>query len=112
MLLGSNAIVDVAVGLTLMFLIVSLMGTVLNEMLATKLKLRASTLQGALKTILDSPTLRADFYNHGLIAGTRDAVGDHASYLSGRDFALAVIGSLDVTKPVPGLADIKSAVEH
>jgi hypothetical protein len=81
-------------------------------MLATKLKLRASTLQGALKTILDSPTLRADFYNHGLIAGTRDAVGDHASYLSGRDFALAVIGSLDVTKPVPGLADIKSAVEN
>ena len=106
MLLGSNAIVDVAVGLALMFLIVSLMATVLNELVATKLKLRASTLQGALKNILDSDTLRADFYDHGLIAGTHDAVGGHPSYLSGRDFALAVIGSLDVTKPVPALGDI------
>jgi hypothetical protein len=112
MLLGSNAIVDVAVGLALMFLIVSLMATVLNELVATKLKLRASTLQGALKNILDSDTLRADFYDHGLIAGTHDAVGGHPSYLSGRDFALAVIGSLDVTKPVPALGDIKSAVEN
>jgi hypothetical protein len=43
-----NAVVNVAIGLILMYLIISPIGTVINEYVATKLKLRASTLAFAL----------------------------------------------------------------
>ncbi len=110
--MGANAVLDITIGLVLMYLVLSLIGTVLNEFIATKLKLRASTLQAALQEVLDNPRLRADFYNHGLVDGTNKAVGeDHVSYLSGQTFAMAVIGSLDPTKPLPGIADVKSAIE-
>jgi hypothetical protein len=110
--MGNNAALDVAIALVLMYLLISIMVTVVNEMLATAMKLRASTLRSALENIIDNPSLRQDFYNHGLIAGTEDALkGRHVSYLSGQTFALAILGSLDPTKPIPGFADAKSAIE-
>jgi hypothetical protein len=110
--MGNNAALDVAIALVLMYLLISIMVTVVNEMLATAMKLRASTLRSALENIIDNPSLRQDFYNHGLIAGTEDALkGQHVSYLSGQTFALAILGSLDPTKPIPGFADAKSAIE-
>lgn len=108
----NNAVLDIGIGLVLMYLILSLMGTVLNEYVATLQKLRATTLQTAVESILDNPTLRSDFYNNGVIDGVAQATGDHASYFSGQTFALAVVGSLDVTKPVPVFADVKSAIEN
>jgi hypothetical protein len=110
--MGNNAGLDVAIALLLMYLLISIMVTVVNEMVTTVIKLRASTLKNALEGIIDNPNLRRDFYNHGLIAGTEDALkGQHVSYLSGQTFALAMLGSLDPTKPVPGFADAKSAIE-
>lgn len=110
--MGANAVLDIAIGLVLMYLVLSLIGTVLNEYIATKMKLRASILKGALQEILDNATLRSDFYNHGLVDGANKAVGeDHVSYLSGSTFAMAVLGSVDPTKPLPGFAEVKSAVE-
>ncbi len=63
-----NAAIDVAIGLILMYLMLSLLCTVVNEFIATKLKLRSSTLQDALQKLIDDPTLRTNFYAHGLIA--------------------------------------------
>jgi hypothetical protein len=108
----NNAVLDIAIGLVLMYLVLSLMGTVLNEYVATLRGLRASTLRTAMESILDNPTLRADFYNHGLIDGLNQATGDHASYFSGQTFAMALVGSLDVTKPLPSFADVKTAIEN
>jgi len=108
-----NAALDIAIGLVLMYLVLSLMGTVVNEYIATLLKLRATTLRDALKQILDSKVLHADFYNHGLIDSANKATtGGHVSYLSGQTFALALLGSLDPTKPLPDFAQIKSAVQN
>jgi hypothetical protein len=110
--MGSNAIFDIAIGLVLMYLVLSLIGTVINEFIATLSRARASTLKTAVAKILDNPTLSADFYNHGLIDSTnKAAAGDHASYFSSQTFAMAVLGSLDPTKPLPGFADIKGAIE-
>jgi hypothetical protein len=111
--MGSNAVLDIAIGLVLMYLVLSLIGTVVNEFIATLNKTRASTLKTAIPRILDNPTLLADFYNHGLIDSTnKAAAGGHASYFSGQTFAMAVLGSLDATKPIPGFADVKSAIEN
>lgn len=110
--MGSNAALDVAIALVLMYLVLSLIATIINEIIATFFALRAANLAGAIGQIIDVPVLKADFYNHGLVAGTRDAVGKHVSYMSGDTFALALLASLDPTKPLPGFADIKGAVEN
>jgi hypothetical protein len=107
-----NAALDIAIGLVLMYLVLSLMGTVVNEYIATLLKLRATTLRDALKQILDNRALHADFYNHGLIDSAKATTGDHVSYLSGQTFAMALLGSLDQTKALPNFAEIKSAVQN
>jgi hypothetical protein len=108
-----NAVVDVAIGLILMYLVLSLICTVVNEHIATLGKLRARTLRAGIEGLLDDPVLRADFYDHGIVASANAASGGgHPSYLSGRGFATALLGSLDPTKPVPQFADIESAVRH
>src|SRR5580704_11617069 len=107
-----NAALDIAIGLVLMYLVLSLMGTVINEYIATLLKLRATTLRDALKQILDNGALHADFYNHGLIDSAKATTGDQVSYLSGQTFASALLGSLDPTKALPDFAQIKSAVQN
>jgi hypothetical protein len=158
-----NAAIDVAIALILMYLMLSLLCTVINEYIATRLKLRATALAQALEKFLDHPPLREAFYKNGLIVGSKQATAtgqqsmpgvdtvaraltsgvrkvtgarppasseaaarsekgrvatasasdrekDHPSYLSSRSVALALIGSLDTGKPVPGIEDIRAAV--
>src|SRR5216117_1812189 len=69
-----NAFLDIAIGLMLMYLVLSLLCTVINEWIATRLNLRAVGLQAALKALLDDESLRTAFFEHGLIAGTRATV--------------------------------------
>lgn len=109
----SNAVIDVAIGLVLMYLVLSIVCTVANEFGATVLRLRARTLETSLRQIIDVPTLQTDFYDHGLIDGATAAnSGRHFSYVSGQTFASALIGSLDPTKPLPRFADIEDAIRH
>ena len=111
--MATSAILNVAIGLVFMFAVLSLIGTAINEFIATRMKLRAATLRTSLEQMLDHPQLYADFYNHGLIDGVMKAIGgDHVSYISGATFAGALIGALDPNKPIPGFADAKSAIEN
>jgi hypothetical protein len=134
--MGLNAAIDVAISLILVYLVLSLIVTVVNEALASGADLRASNLKIAIDALIDSETLRNSFYDHGLISGVNDAVdskasrparwlsafcrwlirapadvGPHVSYLSGQTFAQALLASTDTTKNLPTFADIKSAVE-
>ena len=70
-----GTVLDVAIGLVLMYLMLSLIGTTVNEFIATLAKLRAKTLAGALEQILDDETLKDGFYNSGLVASANAAVG-------------------------------------
>jgi hypothetical protein len=154
-----NAAIDVAIGLILMYLMLSLLCTVINEFIATKLSLRARSLAAALEKLLDDPGLYDRFYKHGLIVGSKRATAtgtqsttqavfaagsaavegvkegvqrvrqmvggaapaagsvaagakeDHPSYLSGRTVALALIGSLDPSKPIPTMQEIEDAAK-
>src|SRR5260221_13776979 len=110
-MLTNNAGLDMAIGLILLYLVLSLACTVINEFISTSLGLRASTLRGALDHILDVETLKRDFYDHGLINGTNAAIGNHMSYLGGRTFAGALLASLDPTKPLTLFADLESTVQ-
>ncbi len=134
--MGLNAAIDVAISLILMYLVLSLIVTVVNEALATGADLRASNLRDAINSLIDSDTLKNDFYNNGLINSVNAAVdsdasrvanglsalcrwlirapdikGPHVSYLSGQTFSQALLASVDITKDMPTYADIKAAVE-
>jgi hypothetical protein len=69
-----NAALDVAIGLILMYLMLSLLCTTVNEYIASKLNLRAASLASALQEILDDKDVLERFYNNSLIAGPTNAV--------------------------------------
>jgi hypothetical protein len=54
----NNAVLDIAIALVLMYLVLSLMGTVINEFISTTINLRSKTLKSALEKLLDNPDLR------------------------------------------------------
>jgi hypothetical protein len=108
-----NAGLDIIIGLVLMYLTLSLACTVLNEMIASLLRLRATTLAAGIAGLIDDPKLKAAFDDHGLIDAAKAASGGQLpSYLPGKTFALALLGSLDVdpSKPLPAVSDIRDAV--
>lgn len=108
-----NSAMDVAIGLILMYLVLSLVCTTVNEYIATAMKLRAKTLASGLQQLIDDPVLHQTFSSHGLIDGVQQVVGKRMpSYVDGKAFAMAVLGSLDQTKPVPGFGDIQQALQH
>jgi hypothetical protein len=69
-----NPLIDIAIGLTLMYLVLSLVCTIVNEFIATKLKLRSKSLAAGLQELLDDPIVRNAFYDHGMISGTSKAL--------------------------------------
>ena len=68
-----SSLVDVAIGLILMYLVLSLLCTTLNELIATAAKWRSQSLSQAIMQLIDNPQLRSAFYNHGLIANAKSA---------------------------------------
>ncbi len=136
--MSNNPAIDVAIGLLLMYLLLSLIVTVINEVIAAAVDLRAANLKDALTDVLDNETLRRDFYDHGLVSSVNQAVATakgpfapfiawfyrlitrtpnpnndpHVSYLSSKNFALALLGSLDPTKPIPAFETVKTSIEH
>ena len=108
-----NAGLDIVIGLVLMYLTLSLACTALNEMIASFFRLRAATLAQGVAGLIDDPKLKAAFDDHGLIDGAKAASGGYSpSYLPGKTFALALLGSLDLdpSKPLPAVSDIRDAV--
>ena len=125
--MGFSSFVDIAIGLIFMYLVLSLMCTTINELIATQFEWRAKSLSKAMTQLIDNEELRKAFYNYGLIAnaksasrggepppgappnqtpakgGEADAAGKpketgHPAYLDGRTFALALLDSVTETK--------------
>jgi hypothetical protein len=107
----SGTILDVAIGLAVMYLMFSLVATTVNEMATTVIKLRSRQLKSAMQVIIDHPKLKADFYNSGIIAGFADTVKNHPSYIASDNFAHALLNSLDPSKSLPNFSDVRQAVQ-
>jgi hypothetical protein len=106
----NNVALDIGIGLVLMFLVLSLMGTVINEFIATAMNLRAKTLKSAVSNLLDDKTLHDAFFDHGLIDGPKQMLGKDPSYLSGQTFALAIFGAIDPNNPAPSFKQAEAAI--
>ena len=113
-----TTIIDVALGLILLYLVLSLVCTTINEFIAALLKLRARNLASTIEKLIDDKNVRSAFYSHGLIissalssragmmraddtTNTKAQVGKHArpTYLDGQTVARALLDSLKLLDP-------------
>ncbi|MGH6850935.1 MAG: hypothetical protein ACREDD_10885 [Methylocella sp.] len=79
----NSAIIDVAIGLTLSFLAVSLAASAITEAVSSALKWREKTLLEGVKALLNDPNftgIARDLYNHALVNPLADgaAVSIHS----------------------------------
>lgn len=116
-----SAILDVAIGLIFVFLVMSLIVTAVSELIASKLKLRASNLEEGIRNLLhprstnDSATPAEDLtkkiFDHPLV-NSLSRPGDKPSYIPSRTFALSlidVISKLDEKAP-KAKEDVKALI--
>lgn len=120
-----GGIFDVSISLIFMYLLLSLICTTLNEAFATWfLNLRSRTLRTAVENILEDQALVARFYKHGLIKGgnaasrpnskLEDGPGSpdrHSSYIHSKNFAMALLGSVNPDQPIPLVKDIEGSLD-
>jgi len=109
--MSATAVLDVSIGLIMMYFVLSLVCTTINEFIAQLLRLRARTLSSGLVRLIDDNGLLQAFRQHGRIDALRSLVGGYPSYFSSRTVADAIIGSLNPDKPIPGMADILQAAQ-
>jgi len=94
-------LIDVAIGMILLFLLVSLLVTIVQEAIASLFKLRARNLRAAIANLLGEARA-ASFYRHPLIAGlyrVKPGAPDSPtrrlpSYIPDRTFVLALLDVL------------------
>jgi hypothetical protein len=110
-----SAILDTAIGLVFVYLLVSLIVSAANELLAGLLRWRANNLFLGIQQLLQDQSttgLVNSFYNHPLIAGLSSR-GRKPSYIPSRTFALTL---LDIIAPLTGssnrtLDDLKAGID-
>jgi hypothetical protein len=110
-----SAILDTAIGLIFVYLLVSLIITAANELLAAFFRWRANNLFLGIRELLQdqgATGLAARFYDHPLVQGLA-AKGKKPSYIPSRTFALTL---LDLVSPATSgtdrtLDDLKLGIE-
>ena len=114
----NSPILEVAIGLVFIYLIFGLICTAANELVSQAFRLRAATLWGAVRALLDDPTgtkAAKDLYNHHLIKSLAvrngakvNAGGDdpntrsNPSYITPSLFSLALIDKIVNPDDKPG----------
>ena len=108
------AMLDVAIALIFLFLILSLIVTAVSELIAQLLRLRAKGLSGGISRLLDDENLLAAVKATGVYHLGAASNSKHGpSYLSGRNFALAVIEAVNRDKPVAEkLENVTATIEQ
>ncbi len=100
----NSAILEVTIGLVFIYCLYSLLATVINEIIASLFKLRARTLEQAIRRMLTDDSIASplknklydNFFDHGLIKYLKksDRFSRNASYLSETTFSKAVVDIL------------------
>jgi hypothetical protein len=100
----NSSVLDVAIGLVFVYLLLGLICTAVNEWIAQKYQLRASTLREGIRGLLqiphDNASLIDDFYNHPLIKALSKP-GSHPSYVPPQTFALVLMDMLCPARATP-----------
>lgn len=86
----NSGILDVVIGLVVVYLQLSLVCTAVHELIAAKLRTRAKELEKGVSKLLMSPQLVEKFYAHPLIQGLRPD-GQTPSYIPSQIFAVTLM---------------------
>jgi hypothetical protein len=92
---GLGGILDVAIGMSAAYLLLSLVCSGMNELVAWAFGLRAKTLEHGIELLLHDPELKdlaAEVYAHPLVKGLSSE--GKPAYLPSRTFALALLDTL------------------
>jgi hypothetical protein len=119
-----SVILDVAIGMVYIYLLLSLVASVVNEALASLVQSRAANLQRGLRSLLSGDSIEAspadgdanaitlvdNIYNHGLIRGlyqdpAKDYGGKVLSLWSGFRLKLQRWVGIAPAKPIAGVSD-------
>src|SRR5437870_3209492 len=87
-------ILDVAIGLIFIFLMLSLMVTAFNELVAAWLKRRSKTLWTGVVRLLGDEGFAKSLYAHPLISSLSQSSSGKPSYIPSRTFVLAMLDAL------------------
>lgn len=112
---GSSTL-EIAIGLIFVYLLLSLICTAANELVAAVLKMRAKNLEKGIRNLLNDVQgneLAKKFYDHPLIKGLYFREKKRPSYIPSRTFALAL---MDIIMPVEGarpknMEDIRKLID-
>ena len=86
-------ILDVAIGLIFIFLMLSLMVTAFNELVAAWLKRRSKTLWSGVVRLLGDECFAKFLYAHPLISSLSQSSSGKPSYIPSRTFVLAMLAN-------------------
>ena len=89
----NSSILDIALGMVFLFVLVSLLCSAVNEMLAQVFRMRSKNLEAGLENLLQSGEgnkLADDLYKHPLINGLSKP-GQKPSYIPPKNFTLALM---------------------
>ena len=107
----SFPMLDVAIGLSFMYLLLALICTTVNEMIAGWWKTRAVFLDLGIRRLLGDSQLKSELYKHPLIASlARDAKAICPSYMPADKFATALMDIL--TGPHAAASDVAALREQ
>jgi hypothetical protein len=118
-----SKVLEIAIGLALIYTVLSLVVSACGEIVAQLFKLRAQTLERGLLELLGSSQLVEKFYDHPLVASLYKGES-RPSYIPSRMFALAVLDMIvppksrgprtkeDLARAIEGISDqhIKNAL--
>jgi hypothetical protein len=100
----NSSVLDIAIGLAFVYLLLGLICTAVNEWLAQKYQLRASTLRDGIAGLLqiphDNASLIDEFYNHPMIKALSKP-GAHPAYVPPKTFALVLMDLLCPARATP-----------
>lgn len=102
-----SEVLEVGIGIAFVYLLLSLMCTILNEWVAGFMAMRSQNLEAGIRHLLSDPDgtgLAKEFYEHPLIKGLSKP-GKRPSYVPSHLFALAL---LDLVAPVDRAAGPKA----
>jgi hypothetical protein len=122
-------VLDVAIGIVFVFLLFSLVVTALNEVVLSKLDLRARFLKEGLSELLQSSSKTAegklairlhDFFQHGLISSLSRSKYDPKakgtkgvpSYIPGKSFVLTLLSLVTEGKDPDRIPDMRAQIEE
>lgn len=106
-----SAALEFAIGLSFVYLILSLAVTALQEGIASVFRRRARTLASGVHNLLRDDSLVDSFYAHPLVKSLHSG-NRKPSYIPSRVFALALLDVITPQGQVPTAANVKTAVDQ